>query len=329
MTHPNPELYEPVDLCLPNGALNPAARGHSRRRLHRPNLRGWGRTKRWEYWGIITPTHVVGLTLSSLDYAAVHEIYVFDRGRKIERRFPFLVPFGRGVSLPDVRPPVVATARAGKLSLEFREETGGTRLTASAPGFSLDAFVEEAGDSLGVVVPWSDRLFQYTVKAPGRPARGTLRLDGETHPIPAGKSWAVLDRGRGRWPYHIVWNWAAGSGIVDGARIGLQLGAKWTEGTGATENALFVDGVMHYIPHEVEWRYDLERPDAPWTITGDRVEVTLTPFHVRKARTNLGVIGSEVTQAFGEWRGFMSDSHGARHRVDGLVGWAEQAENRW
>ena len=26
------------------------------------NLRGWGRNKRWEYWGVVTPTHILGVT---------------------------------------------------------------------------------------------------------------------------------------------------------------------------------------------------------------------------------------------------------------------------
>jgi len=46
MTTHEPELTAPVDLC--DGArLNPAARGWSRRPLHRANLSArWGRNKR-------------------------------------------------------------------------------------------------------------------------------------------------------------------------------------------------------------------------------------------------------------------------------------------
>src|SRR5215831_9088349 len=76
----SPEVTEPVDLCLPDGRLNPAAVGWTRRPLHRANLRGWGRAKRWEYWGIVTPGHIIGLVASSLDYAGVHGLYVLDRG---------------------------------------------------------------------------------------------------------------------------------------------------------------------------------------------------------------------------------------------------------
>ncbi|MEV5398578.1 hypothetical protein AB0N26_20700 [Streptomyces cellulosae] len=34
------EITSPVDLCLPDGRLNPAAVGWTRRPLHRANLRG-------------------------------------------------------------------------------------------------------------------------------------------------------------------------------------------------------------------------------------------------------------------------------------------------
>ena len=127
----------------------------------------------------------------------------------------------------------------------------------------------------------------------------------------------------------MTWNWAAGSGIVDGHRIGLQLGGRWTAGTGMTENALIVDGVVDPMSTEVAWNYDLAHPDRPWRIQGDRVDATLTQFHARRAATNALVIASRAVQAFGEWSGWAAGSDGRRDRVDGIVGWAEEAKNRW
>ncbi|XTZ13159.1 hypothetical protein ACQSSU_16520 [Micromonospora echinospora] len=48
----------------------------------------------------------------------------------------------------------------------------------------------------------------------------------------------MLDHGRGKRPYAMTWNWAAGAG--PGRAI--QLGGAGTDGTGSTENALVVDG---------------------------------------------------------------------------------------
>lgn len=324
-----PELTEPIDLCLPNGRLNPAAVGRSRTPLHRTPLRGWGRTKRWEYWGIMTPDLFVGLTISSLDYAAVPSIYIVDRQTGEARTIGGLVPLARGTRIPDTLPPFEASTTWGKSNeIVVRTTTSATSIRGTAPGVAIDLTSPDSGEALGVVVPWNDRLFQYTLKDVARSVFGTITLDGQTHQVGDG-SWAVLDRGRGRWPYRMTWNWAAGSGIVDGRRIGLQLGGKWTDGTGSTENAVFVDGVQHYIAEELEWRYDLDDEHSPWRIVGDHADVTLTPWHRRVERTNAVIVASTIYQAFGTWSGWMLDSDGTRISVDGLTGWAEQAKNRW
>lgn len=329
-----PELREPRTLCLPGGRLDPAAVGWSRRHLLRTNLPrtplAWGRNKRWEYWGITTPQHVIGLTISSLDYAGVHQFFVLDRatGEQIERGA--LAPFARGVSLPDSLPPFTARASGRGYSLEFVDGgVGGTaRLRATLGELEIDATVQLKGDALAVVVPWSETRYQYTVKAPAQPVTGTLTVAGVRHDF-GDDSFAVLDRGRGRWPYSMQWNWGAGSGVVDGRTIGLQVGGRWTEGTGSTENAVMVDGVAEYLPDELAWEYDREAPERPWRVSGDRLEVTLTPFGVRRARTNALVIDSDTRQAFGVWRGFALRESGEKVVLDGIVGWAEDVQNRW
>ena len=45
--------------------------------------------------------------------------------------------------------------------------------------------------------------------------------------------------------------------------------------------------------------------------------------------TNALVIASATVQAFGTWSGSAVGSDGTEYRLDGLVGWAEQARNRW
>ena len=57
--------------------------------------------------------------------------------------------------------------------------------------------------------------------------------------------------------------------------------------------------------------------------------MTLTPFHERAARTQLGVVANETHQCFGTLAGWATDDQGDRVDLDGLVGWAEEARNRW
>lgn len=314
---PEREITEPVDLCLPNGRLDPAAVGWSRRPLHRANLRGWGRAKRWEYWGVVTPRFCLGLVVSSLDYAGVCSLWVLDRetGRTWEAEA--VPPLGRGVTLPTSYGGV-ATVEAKELHLEVSDEA----LRASTPGVGVDLVVGPGHDVLGVVVPWSSRRFQYTVKDVSRPVSGRIVLDGTAYDV---DGWGVLDHGRGKWPYAVTWNWAAGSG----RGRGLTLGGQWTDGTGITENGLLIDGRLHKIGSDLRWEYDRADWMRPWRIRGDRVDATFTPFHEKVSRTNLGVVASETHQCFGDWSGWASADDGERVPLDGLVGWAEEARNRW
>jgi hypothetical protein len=53
----------------------------------------------------------------------------------------------------------------------------------------------------------------------------------------------------------------------------IQLGGKWTDGTGVTENDLFVDGRLHKIGDELRWSYDRADWLRPWRISGEGVVV--------------------------------------------------------
>ena len=324
------EITSAVPLCTPRGRLNPDAVGWSRRPLHTSNLRGWGRTKRFDYWGIVSPDVIVGLTIASLDYAGLVSIVVIDRRTGAETILTGLSPLARSFESSDRSGLGVARGRAQRLSLSFASSPAGTRLEAEGPGVRFVADVGPGAESLAVVVPWSQRRFQYTVKDVGRPVTGTLCLgDEEIRFGPDDGSFAVMDHGRGKWPYSITWNWAAGYGEVAGRRVGLQLGGQWTVGTGSTENGLFVDGRLNKIHEELTWTYDRSNWMAPWRIEGARVRVTLAPFHERDERMNLLVVASEIHQCFGIFTGWVLDDGGTRIPVDGLVGWAEEARNRW
>jgi hypothetical protein len=226
-------------------------------------------------------------------------------------------PLARGVRLPSEYG-AVASVSSGGLRIELSDAL----LRATAPGVEVDLAVAPGGEVLGVVVPWSSRRFQYTVKDVSRPVSGTVTVDGTSYDV---EGWGVLDHGRGKWPYAITWNWAAGSG----AGRGLTLGGRWTDGTGITENGLFVDGRLHKIHADLAWEYDTSDWQRPWRIHGAGVDATFTPFHEKVSRTHLGVVANETHQCFGHWSGWASTDDGERVDLDGLVGWAEEARNRW
>lgn len=316
------EIADPVDLNI-GRRLNPAAVGWSRRPVHRTPLPWTGRVKRWEYWGIVTRRYVLGLTIADLDYAHLTQVYAYDRRRhtEIEDGTTHLGRLQPGLS--DELPPIEASASG----LSFRDHGRGTRIEVDHPRVQAELETEGGSDGLGVVVPWNSRRFQYTFKAPCRQVSGTITVDGEREAVVSG--WAVLDRGRGVWPYRSQWNWGSGSGVSGGRRLGLQVGGKWTDGTGQTENGLVVDGRLYHWIDDLEWDYDLTNPHGVWTVTGPDVEAVLTPFHRRVASTQTGIFASRTYQAFGHWSGWARITRRREFRLDGLEGWAEEARNRW
>lgn len=334
---PEQEITRPVSLTGKDGQLNPDAIGWSRRPItdtsglmHRPR-RCWGRTKRWEYWNIISPTHILALTLSSIDYAAVQEVWIFDRASGSSwARTATILP-ARGVELPGSYGDGPAHAHAKDMEIDIEPlPDGGIRLRAAIPDASFDVVVNrsQSHDCLAVVVPWSRSRFQYTVKDVALPASGTVTIAGVEHRLPD-DSWAVLDHGRGRWPYSVSWNWGAGSGLSFGRSIGLQVGGKWTVGTGSTENGIVVDGHLYKIHDELTWDYDITDWKKPWHVSGGGLDATLVPFHNKQSRSNLLIVSSRTDQCFGHWSGTYATQDGEHVDFEGLVGWAEEVHNRW
>lgn len=327
------EITEPVDLCLPDGRLNPAAVGWSRRPLHRANLQGWGRNKRFEYWCVTTPDLVAAINISHSDYRVTLATFFLDL--KTMHTFSeaeiHWLPRGKVTPMPEKSGDGAVTGKGNRMKISMVPTAGGTILRALTPRLDLEIeTIEKLGhESMCVVVPWDDKRFQYTRKDNCLPAMGTVRADGTDYRLKSADSYATLDHGRGRWPYSIVWNWAAGSGRTGGHEIGLQFGAKWTEGTPSTENCLRIDGRIEKISHELEWIYDRNDFMRPWTIRGDRVDLTFTPVYDRHSSFDRLVVISKEHQCFGTFDGFVISESGERIAVESVFGWAEEVRRRW
>ncbi|MFP4312593.1 MAG: DUF2804 domain-containing protein [Nitriliruptoraceae bacterium] len=343
MTTHERELTAPVDLCAPDGRrLNPAARGWARRQVHRANLRGsWGRTKRWDYHAILTDDLAVSLVYADVDYLGIVGVWWAHLGSGRSGGREVTVPLARGIALPERYGTAPLTFRHHHLGVEVLDDGDGTRLVArwrerDGRLGRLDATVLAPPDheSLDVVIPWSERRFQYTSKHQARPVVGTFAVGDEraTLGVDGQDAWGVLDIGRGRWPYRTRWCWGSGTGrSTDGHLVGIQVGGRWTDGTGATENGSIVDGEVTKIGTELVWAERWEDPMAPWHVAAPdgTLDLTLTPRFDRHARTELVLLGTEVHQVFGRWSGHLPGPDGTRIEVDGLLGFAEESRSRW
>jgi len=336
------ELTDPVDLCTPDGArLNPGARGWSRVPLHRANLDGLpGRNKRWDYWAVLAGDLVVSTVYSNIDVLGLADVGWIDLAGGVQGGAA-IVCDPDVIRLPERPGTAPLEVSQDGFELAIGDDARGTRLTAAwtepdgRPG-SLDAFVgmPPGHESLNVVVPWSDDLFNYTSKHQARPATGALTVGDRTWAIGGSggaEAWGVLDVGRGRWPSEIAWNWGGGAGRVGDHVIGVQFGARWTAGTGATENGFLVDGRLTKLGNELEWDYSWDEPLAPWRVRdpGGQLDLVLATRYDKHSRVEAGDLGSETHQVFGTWSGRLVTDEGVVLQVGGVQGFAEEARQRW
>ncbi len=341
MSTSEPELTEPVDLCVADGSsLNPAARGWSRRPLHRANLDGcFGENKRWDDWAVLAGDLVVSAVYSNIDHFGLADVYWVDLVTG-ETGGKGILTSADAIELPEHPGTAPLLVDRDGLDLRMVDDEAGTRLTANWVEVDgrhghLDVLVElPAGhESLNVVIPWSDSVFNFTSKHQARPAVGRLKVGERVWSIggTGAQSWGVLDVGRGRWPHEITWNWGGGAGRAGGHVVGLQIGGKWTEGSGFTENALIVDGRLSKLGRELRWDYSWDDPMRPWHIAdpGGQLDMVLAPRFDKHSEADAGEFGSETHQVFGTWSGRLRTDDGLELEFEGLQGFAEEARQRW
>lgn len=122
------EITSPVSLTTADGRFNPESQGWTRTQLHDTSgigQRSRGRNKRWEYWNVMTPTHIIALTVSWVDYMALHAVWMFDRTTGAAIDVTDIVPGGRSATLP---PPLSAMARLERAADDCRSTS-----TSSGP----------------------------------------------------------------------------------------------------------------------------------------------------------------------------------------------------
>lgn len=330
------EITAPVDLCRPDGTLNPAANGWARRAIFHCNLSGrFLRKKRWDYWCITNDRWLFSATISNVDYALAGFVYALDFESKDFGETIEIIPFGKN-TMPDTVAASQSFRRSGmQIEIENSEESVRLRVKAAKVGaaaLEADILVTRPAEleSLNVVVPWNERTFQFTSKQHCMPAKGRVTWGSRNFEFSDADSFACLDYGRGIWPFSTSWNWAAFSCRSGNDVLGVNMGARWTDGTGANENGIILNGILYKIASDVRFEYEAGDLMKQWRMTCDSGEIDLvfTPFFRRVADTNLLVVRTNVSQMIGRFTGTIR-AGGKTLQVSGAPGWAEEHFARW
>ncbi len=332
------EIIEKTDLCKNNGELNKECVGWARSPVINCNLKGsWLRKKKWNYWCIMSEDCLFSATISNIDYVGMVFVYFLDYKTKKFIEKTIMTPFGSGCSMPDGVHDTVCFKNT-QIEIALLHTGAETHLIVRSDDFGgeklhADILVhyDEGYETLNVVIPWNKRTFQFTSKHEGMLASGTIEVGARTYNL-ATETYGCLDFGRGIWPYKVRWNWANISGQSNGRRIGVNLGGQWTDNTGMNENAVVVDGKLSKISVDMIFEYDKNNLMMPWKIKDAErnwVDLVMTPFYERVAKSNLGIIVSEVHQMIGRFSGRIKTADGSFIEIDNLLGTIEDHFGKW
>jgi hypothetical protein len=341
-------VTSPIALCDDAGNLNRAAVGWSEKPRHHLNFQGrnW-RRKRYDAWGVqCGPWYFCGAVVN-LGYAGYGFAFLLDIERRELHERSCLNPLGRGAELAEE---VGGGSSITGKGLSFRTQPYGSRemdsgltqgmnLTAAAKlrdGRTLKCDLRVAYapnlQTMNVVIPWNERQFHFTCKQNALPVSGTMSIGDQTIVVRPEESAAWLDFGRGIWPYRSHWNWTIGTSVAGGRRVGFNLGSGWTDGTGMTENALYIDGKVEKLAEPVNFRYNPRRIMEPWEVRtegSERVRLTFEPLFDRYDASNLLIVRSQLHQLIGRYHGTIVSAAGERIAIENVIAVAEEHFARW
>jgi hypothetical protein len=297
------------------------------------------RIKRWDYYAIFTPRLFFSATIADLGYAGNIFVYLLDILNNELHEEGLVIPLSHNLKLPRNCDQGESSFEDKRARLHFEVLPEGRHVQVSWPAFdngkgiSADILLHQTSEheSMTIVIPIKQRRFYYNRKINCLPAEGSVMYGDQHESLSPETCLGSLDWGRGVWEYKSFWNWASASAFLpNGQTIGLNLGCGFGDLSSATENCLVLNGRVHKLD-QINFGYISGDFMRPWKFTDneDRLNLDFVPFKERLAKTNLGIIFSEVHQMFGRYTGTVITDDGKKIKIENLIGIAEEHQARW
>lgn len=319
--------------------------GWSRKPLlkyNRENLgKSWFRTKEWDYYAIINPDYAITFTITDLGIMGLYSIVWLDfKDQKFipDEESKFFTKGKTNLPLSPLQGDVKYTGE--NLQMEFLKKDSTRTIEFDFPAFSknegikgkFELFQDPEMESLTIATPWKDKpkCFYYNTKINCMPVEGKVVLGNKIFTFNKENSFAVLDWGRGIWPYSDTWYWGSASGKSGKALVGFNIGYGFGDTSAASENIFYYNSVGHKLD-QVTFHFNPKNFLEPWKFTSNdgRFEMEFEPIIDRNSVVNLLIFKSIQHQVFGYFSGEVILDDGRTIRIEKLLGFAEVVKNRW
>ena len=301
--------------------------------------------KEWDYYLIYNEECVIALTVAkSITFVLVNASLIDLKSKKQIIKNTVGIKSEKAFSMPESSEVGDIYFEDAATKVAFLHQGCNRQLKFYSNSFlekeDLDIEFElspEPKDSMVIATPFKEKktLFYYNQKIIGMRASGKVTVGKKTYQFLPCNSYAILDWGRGCWPYHTTWYWSAAQSMIGNDLFGFNLGYGFGDTSKATENMLFMNGiasklekVTFHIPQNKKKEYQYLEP---WHITSSdgRLEMIFEPILDRSANLSILVFSTNQHQVFGRFSGAAILDDGTIVFVQDLLGFAERVENRW
>lgn len=295
--------------------------------------------KEWDFYTVTSPECYIQVTLVSLGWAVMASTKFIDF-KTMELTSNFHMGMGAKDLLLPSDPYENMTYEKGEFLVSFAGSGKARTLKfdfpkslISGPRMRGEILIEDdpQQDILATAMPFKEPgLFSYAFRSIALPASGQVEVAGDPYVFKAADSFAARNWEKGILPKDYAWGCAVAAGMVNGKRVGFNIGFGDEDSSRGPGNGVFCDGVLHKLG-EIPWTWNKDDALKPWSFKSEdgRFDATLTPAFDQSNATNVGVFSTKTIKAQGTVSGRVVLDDGTVIEMAGLQGFAEYSVRRW
>lgn len=295
--------------------------------------------KEWDFYQIYFGEFILQVTIGHVSYIANISANLFSIRTGEEHRFSRFKPFPMKKMFmpPNPDEPYIITEMGKDYHFTFSTQSGNRYIGVKAldkkiGGIDIELFIDspEENEKMVIATPFKRKnQFYLNYKENYYNVEGKIRF-GKRVVEARSHTTAVLDWGRGVWPFRHQWFWGSGSEIIGKDHFGFNIGWGFGDLTHATENVFFWNGKAIKLGEIIVDRNPKDYM-APWVFTDSngKFEMQMNPIYDNFTKTNLGIINTKCHQVFGVFNGFVILPNGERKEIKNMIAFCEHAINQW
>ncbi|MDR2658563.1 MAG: DUF2804 domain-containing protein [Spirochaetaceae bacterium] len=290
-----------------------------------------------ERYIIFSPTHLFAFELYDagiFGHISICAVSLLDK--TISSKFEKL-PFPMGIlELPNQsEDTVIKKVVKGSLMEFICIENGGRIIKIDSPHLTHNnrlrgevvLIAQEEAQSISTHSQWrrQKERFQLIRCSPCYTVEGVMQFENKPHLFNKGRAWGIYEWIRNVRPKKDIHYWASACGMHKGRQIGFNVGYGSADSSAGTENAFFVNGVLHKLD-QVTFKISPSNWLEPWHFTSnnERLEMNFVPIQRNFYQNNFLFYSLRVRQFFGFFSGRVVLDDGVAINFNNITGFAER-----